>query len=237
MKDSTVPFAVQTRGSWGALSGAFAGGKNASSTSEFWKETCWTQIFCTISPRYISLVLSFLLSSVGTYASRDREPLQTLTPLLPAQREITQAFPGLLPSWKHSCNSRAIPLSAVPPPSLRGTDPSWVGAVGEQQPHSGEKPQPALPRPGLPGFPLKHQPSKGGGWKCSLSGRVWQQSESHSAAKSQQHGGARAAQTGGYLTVSRQEKLLSSFSRKAGGVSPTSATRTHTSSAAETRTL
>lgn len=37
------------------------------------------------------------------------------------------------------------------------------------------------------------------------------QRESHSAAKSQQHGGARAAQIGGYLTISRQGKLLSSF--------------------------
>lgn len=34
------------------------------------------------------------------------------------------------------------------------------------------------------------------------------QSESHSAAKSQQHGGARAAQIGRYLTVSKQGKLL-----------------------------
>lgn len=84
-----------------------------------------------------------------------------------------QALPRFLPSWKCSCNYRAVPLPPLHLPE--GQTPRGWGLWDSSR----KKPQPALQRPGYPGFPLKHQPStcKGRGCKCSLSGRVWQPSE------------------------------------------------------------
>lgn len=130
------------------------------------------KLFYTASPKYLSLVLSFLLYSVCVYGTG--EALRTPTPSWEHRGRSCRRSRDYSPPGNTAAITEQFPPRPCPPPS-----PILGGAVGEQPPHSWENPQPALQRPGLPGFPFKHQPStcKGRGLKCSLSGRVWQQSK------------------------------------------------------------
>lgn len=88
------------------------------------------------------------------------------------------------PSCEHRGRSCRRSRDYSPPGNTAAITEQFPLHLPEGQSHPGwglwEKPQPALHRPELPGFPLKHQPgtrNKGRGWKCSSSGRVWQQSK------------------------------------------------------------
>lgn len=113
--------------------------------------------------------------------------------------------------YSHPENTAAIPEQFLshpcPAPSPQGTDPSWVGAVGEQPPRSRENPEPALQgRDFSPQTSTEHVQAERLEMFIKWPSLAGKRSESHSPAKSQQHGGARAAQIGRYLTVSRQAK-------------------------------
>lgn len=150
----------------------------ASSITGFWEETCWTQTF--LQPPQNTEVSCSLFYSIPYVSLHQGEKMQTSIPLPWVQKEILNQTCRLSWDYSHPENTAAITEQFLsrpcPPPSPWGTDPSWVGAVGEQPPCSREKPEPALQ--GWD-FSLKHQPStcKLRGLKCSLSGRVWQENE------------------------------------------------------------
>lgn len=114
VKDSTMPFAGQTRDSWGTLSEAFAEGKNSSSTSGFWKETRWTQTFLYRLPKtrkscaLVSPLLCMYLCIEGqeklhkhppppASTEGDRAGVPGITPLLEIQLQLQSNSPSISP--------------------------------------------------------------------------------------------------------------------------------------------
>lgn len=97
-------------------------------------------------------------------------------PYPPGYSPRRAGFPETTPTLTAQLPSQSKPSLARVPSTSRGTDPSWVGAVGEQPPRSREKPEPAVQGQD---FTLTRQPStcKLRGLKCPLSGRVWQENE------------------------------------------------------------
>lgn len=168
------------------------------------------KLFYTTSPKYLNLVLSFLLCSTCIYALRDGGALQTSIPLLRAQRETLTQTCRCSRDYSHPGNTAATTEQFLsrpsPPPSPRGTDPSWVGAVGEQPPTAGRSPSRSAKTRFSPQTSAEHV--QGERFEMFIKWPSLAAKQSHSAAKSQQHGGARAAQIGRYLTVSKQGKLL-----------------------------
>lgn len=197
------------------------------------------KVFYTSSPTYISLVLSFLLYSVCIYAWRAREALQTPIPLLQHTGTSSPRLAGVaeippLLEMQLQLQSSSSPT----PPSPRGTDPSWLGAVGQQQEEAPAGSAKTRVSRFSPQTSAEHVQGERLQTFIKWPSLAAKWSESCSVAKSQQHGGARAAQIGRYLTVSRQEKLFS-FSKELVVSAPFQPHATHTqrSSATETPTL
>lgn len=211
------------------MSGAFAEEKSASSTSGIWKEIRGTQTFLYHLPKIpksralFSPLFHVDLRIEGRGSSANIHPPPVSTEGDP--HPDMQVFPRLLPSRKYSCNYRAVPLSAESPSISPRDRPVLGGGCGRAAaPQQGEAPA-ALQRPG---FPLKHQPStcKGRGLKCSLSGRVWQQSKVKVTLLPNLNSTVvlELLKLADILLFQSKENFFFSFSQKAGGVSPTSAT-------------
>lgn len=220
MKESTLPSAVQIKGSWAhALSGDFVDtcweGQNAgiaSSISSFWKETCWTQTFLpppqnTEVSRSLFYSIPHYLCIKGTeefFANTYPPPMSRAGDTQPDM----QAFLRLLATWKYSCSHREIPLLPVPPSISPRDRPIMGGGCRRAAPTQQGEAWAGFARTRF--FPqtlAEHVQAERFEMFIKWLSLAGKQSESHSPAKSQQHRGARAAQIGGYLTVSRQEKL------------------------------